>query len=431
MIDTRILLLTKCHILSTKLYDFLKRDYKVSVLNMDDVLKDRVRQYSASFYGIDQIIFTTEFIWEIFSSVDNTATTKFFSRLFSISSSENIKITYIAITTLFNLEFLQLTDDNDFSKLSNYVRSAVEASKKNCVINVPSIYGISSEADIIELIQSEKIQLQSLAELEAPLLADNVALYISENIHSVGTLAFPRKKVKFLDWIKQAKELVNEDFIIRFHQEHCVFDLVYRKEASSHYRNQSIAKKRIEIGRKLSEIIPLNIRDKLDFVSPVPRTGLYYAMGLSEGLNIPYRQALIKETYSERSFSLTNADDRKKFLWKKLIPIPELVEGKTVAVVDEAIFTGTTLKVVCEMLWNCNVKEIYLCIPTPPCRFHCNYMVHPPRKMLLEYMSQEYLKEYFNVSDIFFQDEKFFMDFNKKLDCNVCLECFYGVNNYE
>lgn len=437
MAKTRVLCLMKQHILSFKIYEILNRDYEVELLNLNDVMKNKVKNYTASFYGVDQILFTTEFIWELCQKTDRHVAIIFFENMFAVSNMENIKITYISIKYLLNKDYFYSPESNcnDFLRLRDYVESVVGSLDSNLMINVSSVYGASSETDIVDLFQNGDITIGTLEEIPCPVLADKVALFVSSNIEDRGLLTYETSLETFWDWIKcnydEEFKAKSEDSKIREHQKHCVFDLVYKKEANSYYRNHNIAEMRIEIGKTLAKCIPADIREKLDFITPIPKTGLYYAMGLSEKLKIPYRQALIKETYSKRSFSLTNVDDRKKFLWGKIHPISELIRGKRVGVVDEAIFTGTTLKVVCEMLWECGAEEIYLCIPTPPCRYHCNYLVHPPRKMLLEYMSLEYLKEYFNVTGLFFQDEVFFAKYNRQLDQQVCLECFYGVNENE
>ena len=97
------------------------------------------------------------------------------------------------------------------------------------------------------------------------------------------------------------------------------------------------------------------------------------------------------------------------------------------AVVDEAIFTGTTLKVVCEMLRECGVNRIYLCIPTPKCRYHCDYLVWPKRDMLLEYMNEEMLLDYFDADAVFFQEDQRFLD-EIKVFGDICTDCFFGRN---
>lgn len=206
----------------------------------------------------------------------------------------------------------------------------------------------------------------------------------------------------------------------------CAFQFVYEKSPEEYYLNNSVAESRIELGMALAKEITDEVKDKIDFVCPVPNTGTYYAMGLAEKLCKPYIQGITKLSKTERSFHIESTDERKKFLWSKIYIIPELVKNKNIAVVDEAIFTGATLKVVCEMLKDAGAADIYLCIPTPKCRYHCEYGVQPERQMLLEYISEGMLNEYFGVAQCFWQSDMVFKEFSLKFSNRICMECFYG-----
>ena len=124
-----------------------------------------------------------------------------------------------------------------------------------------------------------------------------------------------------------------------------------------------------------------------------------------------------------RSFQIQSTDVRKRIVWNKIHPIRELLENKIVAIVDEAIFTGTTLKIVCELLHQCKVKEIHLVIPTPPCMRQCPYYVLRERAMLLEYVRLDMLCEYFNVASITFQRFEQFKTIVEQYSCS-CYKCF-------
>jgi len=206
----------------------------------------------------------------------------------------------------------------------------------------------------------------------------------------------------------------------------CALKIVYEKQPQEYFCGKSIAKTRIELGTKLGQILPQLIIEEIDVVLPVPNTGIYYGMGLAKAINKPYIQGIVKHSKNERSFNIILANERKKFLWDKLQVIPELVEGKIVAIVDEAIFSGMTLKIVCEMLRNAGVKKMYLCLPTPQCRFKCGYHVQPERKLLLEYLSKRQLKGYFDVDGIFFQTQETFEDKINSIGQDICTECFGG-----
>lgn len=256
-------------------------------------------------------------------------------------------------------------------------------------------------------------QLYCTAQTGESVLADYAALFIAGNIHMVGTIQ-----------IRQPENLDGAKIID--HQHRCIFKLVYKFHDMDRFHGYLVAQVRHELGKCLAASIPKAIRNEIECVCPVPKTGLYYAMGLAEGLNRPYIQGLIKNTTTERSFQIESPDERKKFLWSKLLPLKEIIQGKSLAIVDEAIFTGSTLKVVCEMLWECGARKIYLCIPSPKCRYHCDYLVHPPRPMLLEYIKEDMLLDYFNCDDVFFQQDEAFHGCIEKYAANCCDECFLG-----
>lgn len=273
--------------------------------------------------------------------------------------------------------------------------------KYTSIFKVDSIYD-ENLSDTSILLSSKK-----------SMLADTAALFVAAHIHEHG----------FFE-IKESLSIDGKDTII--HQSRCTFKIVYKMNALDSYNGKSIAQIRLQWGTSLADSIPNNIKDQIDYVCPVPNTGLYYAMGLAESLKKPYIQALFKRNSEERSFQLENADERKLFLWTKLYPLKDMIQGKCLAIVDEAIFTGATLKIVCEMLWECGVKRIYLCIPTPKCRYHCDYLVHPQRSMLLEYISENMLIDYFNCDGIYFQSDEIFKALMDEIGMNMCAECFFG-----
>lgn len=248
--------------------------------------------------------------------------------------------------------------------------------------------------------------------------ADVAALYIEQNIGRHGIIPVCNDSG------------VDEQEVIK-RQSRCVFQLIYELKAQDFFYEKRISEIRFQMGERLAKAVPHQVAAQLDCVCPVPKTGMYYAMGLAHGLKCSYVQALLKTGGEERSFQIANTDKRKQFLWTKLQPIKELIQGKTLAVVDEAIFTGATLKVVVEMLRECGAKGVYLCIPTPKCRSHCNYLMQPPRPMLLEYIRETMLEGYFNVDGIFFQDDDVFRQCIMEIDGQMCSECFLGGDRDE
>ena len=98
------------------------------------------------------------------------------------------------------------------------------------------------------------------------------------------------------------------------------------------------------------------------------------------------------------------------------------MEGKNICLVDEAIFTGSTLSVVCS-LRKIRVKKIYIAIPSPECVSQCKFNMTPKRSLLLEYMRSEDLHKYFDVNGVFFKNgNDYIVELNKL--ASLCTKCF-------
>lgn len=216
--------------------------------------------------------------------------------------------------------------------------------------------------------------------------------------------------------------------IAKFHniaisQQNCVFEAVYRMSPRESISNESVASFRRRLGAGVAKEISLEAKAEIDCIVPVPETGKHYAQGLAEALGVPYVEALFKNPKSGRSFDILNTDERRHFLYEKLSVIQDLVQGKNICLVDEAIFTGATLKVVSNILRGMGVKKIYIAIPTPKCHHQCHVNMQPPRSMLLEYQRSEDLPLYFDVDGVFFKNLTTFEHEINRVG-RFCYQCF-------
>jgi amidophosphoribosyltransferase len=59
----------------------------------------------------------------------------------------------------------------------------------------------------------------------------------------------------------------------------------------------------------------------------------------------------------------------------KFNPLPEIISGKRVVVVDDSIVRGNTTRQIVGMLRDAGAKEVHLRISAPPIRYGCNYGV--------------------------------------------------------
>ncbi|MDO4189772.1 MAG: phosphoribosyltransferase family protein [Lachnospiraceae bacterium] len=411
-------ILSSKHLLDCKIYEILKRKYDVSLLNIC-AYNERQSKFHKSLVidcNTEAMVLSTETLLELFLLLGEERIFCFLDDLYRDINERNIRTFFVSLEDIVEGEYI-LSSQEFYLKLKEceqYILNKIKRDKICTILYFDTVYGASDRGDIYDN-KKYRFELKTLK----PVLVDFVALYIYDHL-------FDTNFENDIDIYEYLEGKCNDGKEIRYRQKHCIFGLVYKNKPEDLYCHKRIAELRLELGEALAKTIPESVVERLDYISPVPNTGAYYAMGLSSKMQVPYKQVLIKKDVNERSFGLAASNERKLFLWNKIIPIPELIEGKIIAIVDEAIFTGTTLKIVCEMLWECGAKEIYLCIPTPPCFYHCNYLVHPERKMLLEYLNFDYIKKYFKVTDIYFQRQDVFEEFNLSLDKEACMECFYG-----
>ena len=234
---------------------------------------------------------------------------------------------------------------------------------------------------------------------------------------NVASFQLPWESSKFIP-----NRTVNSIDQILHTQKNCSFDLIYRCNPCQIYLNKSIASIRYNLGNGFRNELNNDIIESIDYVVPVPETGKMYAQGLAEALNKPYLEAIYKRKRLGRSFDIQSVTERKKFIVNKLGLIPDLIKDKSIALVDEAIFTGATLKIVVELFQEYNVR-IHILIPSPECINQCQSNMQPSRAMLLEYVPRESLRSYFNVDSVTFISNK---RFEKGVITNndICTFCF-------
>ena len=187
---------------------------------------------------------------------------------------------------------------------------------------------------------------------------------------------------------------------ILLRQKNCALKPIYELKPSHIWRGSRVEQLRYQLGRDLAACIPPETTEQLDVIIPVPETGKCYARAISSALSLPYVEAIDRNKSMGRGLQLDDTDARNIFIRKKLQLKSELVRGKNVGVVDEAIFTGSTLKIIVEKLKDAQVKNIYILIPTPPNILSCMYNVQPERAILLDYIRQDQLAQYFDVNGI-------------------------------
>ncbi|MBT7767128.1 MAG: amidophosphoribosyltransferase, partial [Bdellovibrionales bacterium] len=162
---------------------------------------------------------------------------------------------------------------------------------------------------------------------------------------------------------------------------HCMFEWVYFSSANSEVDECPIYDTRFRLGEALaaqtSELIKSGEIDP-EVVIPIPDTSRTAAIALASKLNLPYREGLLKNRYSQRSFILPSQQDRERLINHKLSPIRSEIEGKSILLVDDSVVRGTTSKRILELLRHHGAKKIYVAVACPPIKHPCYYGIDFP-----------------------------------------------------
>jgi amidophosphoribosyltransferase len=115
-----------------------------------------------------------------------------------------------------------------------------------------------------------------------------------------------------------------------------------------------------------------------DIVVPVPETSRVAAVALAEGLQLPFRELLIKNRYINRTFILDGQQSRQEAIRRKLFPIAAEFKGKRCIVVDDSIVRGNTAKQIVRLIKQAGAKEVTLVSSCPPINSPCYYGIDFP-----------------------------------------------------
>ncbi len=100
----------------------------------------------------------------------------------------------------------------------------------------------------------------------------------------------------------------------------------------------------------MGEILWREAPVEADLVISVPDSGNPAANGFARASGIPQDDGLIKNRYVARTFIQPGQELRKHGLRMKFNPLPEIVAGKRVVVVDDSIVRGNTTRQIVGML---------------------------------------------------------------------------------
>ena len=191
-----------------------------------------------------------------------------------------------------------------------------------------------------------------------------VAVVTPEGVH---TLVQPGKKMKI-----------------------CTFLWVYYGYPSSSYEGISVEQMRYNCGARLAE------RDHVqpDIVAGVPDSGTAHAIGYANRSGVPFSRPFIKYTPTwPRSFMPTIQTKRNLSAKMKLIPVQELIENRSLLLIDDSIVRGTQLRETTEFLYQSGAREVHVRPACPPLLYGCKYLNFSRSSSEMDLIARRILKE--------------------------------------
>ncbi len=149
----------------------------------------------------------------------------------------------------------------------------------------------------------------------------------------------------------------------------CVLEYIYFARPDSVIDGHGVHLARVNAGRMLAKEHPV----EADVVVGLPDSGLDAAIGYSRESGIPYGIGFIKNKYIGRTFIAPGQKAREDKVRIKLNPIPDVVRGRRVVVVDDSIVRGTTTARTIRLIREAGAKEVHVRISAPPFVNPCYY----------------------------------------------------------
>jgi amidophosphoribosyltransferase len=149
----------------------------------------------------------------------------------------------------------------------------------------------------------------------------------------------------------------------------CVFEYIYFARPDSRMNDQVLQVARGRMGEILWREAPV----EADLVIAVPDSGNAAARGLARAAGLPQDDGFVKNRYVARTFIQPGQELRKHGLRLKFNPLPEVIAGKRLVVVDDSIVRGNTTRQIVQMLRDGGAAEVHMRISAPPIKHPCHY----------------------------------------------------------
>jgi amidophosphoribosyltransferase len=151
----------------------------------------------------------------------------------------------------------------------------------------------------------------------------------------------------------------------------CIFEYIYFARPDSVINGKLLYPARQAMGAGLAREYPVDA----DIVMGVPDSATAAGTGYARESGIPVVEGLIKNRYVGRTFIEPEQRMRDMGVKLKFNPLPQVLDGERLVVVDDSIVRGTTTPSVIRLLRKAGAKEVHMRICAPPIKYPCFFGV--------------------------------------------------------
>ena len=179
----------------------------------------------------------------------------------------------------------------------------------------------------------------------------------------------------------------------------CVFELVYFARPDSTVFGDSVDRVRRELGRQLAREQPA---PGAEVVFSVPDSSNAMALGYSDASGIRLEHGLIRNHYVGRTFINPTQALRVAKVRIKFNPVREVIQGRSVVVVDDSLVRGNTSKELVQMIRTAGARQVHLRLGSPPITGPCHYGIDTPTReeLIAATHSQEEIRRFLGVDTL-------------------------------
>jgi amidophosphoribosyltransferase len=204
----------------------------------------------------------------------------------------------------------------------------------------------------------------------------------------------------------------------------CIFEYSYFARPDSTINGRLVYQARQAMGARLAEEYPMYA----DLVVGVPDSSTIAAKGYAQRCGIALADGLIKNRYIGRTF--IEPDQRLRDLGAKLKynPMPQVLDGKRIVLVDDSIVRGTTTPHVIKLLKKAGAKEVHMRVCVPPIRYPCFFGVDMATRweLIAAQKSVEEIRDFIGADSLGYLSIDNLVKAVDLPSNSFCLACFNG-----